>query len=330
MHQLRDLPRADARSNDRAPDTAGCSPDAAAPDAAMPPAPRRSDRGTAGSRRSGREDRGCQALQPTESKRRRGLPRGGLSCLTHVRAKYPSRSARRTAHLTWHSIIRRVKQSTRTCHRLFTRPSSSRDSACLSSYLDHQRQITAICILTILRWRGAVMSHFDRRKFLQMIGGAAAMSAFESNINKALAILANNRTGTIQDVEHIVILMQENRPFDHHFGTLRGVRGYSDPRAVKINLPLKNGTGTTPASVFLQPAGGSNIHVPPDSVGGPSDGVDVVPPFRVNPNSVSPGLKNIGGTYLPGTGHGWSDIHNCWNQGQYDKWAIVHGSMAMN
>ena len=56
-------------------------------------------------------------------------------------------------------------------------------------------------------------------------------------------------------MEHIVILMQENRPFDHHFGTLRGVRGFSDPRAVKINLPLKSGPGTTPASVFLQPAG---------------------------------------------------------------------------
>src|SRR5215831_1167731 len=274
MHQLRDLRRADARSNDRAPDTAGCSPDAAAPNAAMPPAPRRSDRGTAGSRRSGREDRGCQALQPTESKRRRGLPRGGLSCLTHVRAKYPSRSARRTAHLTWHSIIRRVKQSTRTCHRLFTRPSSSRDSACLSSYLDHQRQITAICILTILRWRGAVMSHFDRRKFLQMIGGAAAMSAFESNINKALAIPANNRTGTIQDVEHILNLMQENRPIDHHFGTLRGVRGFSDPRAVKISL-VPQGGGSAPASVFLQPPGQGNVAVPhlvsPGTVGGPSN-----------------------------------------------------------
>src|SRR5262249_47582569 len=169
----------------------------------------------------------------------------------------------------------------------------------------------------------------DRRTFLQLTG-ATTLAGLQANIAKALAIPANDKTHSIKDVEHVVILMQENRPFDHHFGTLRGVRGYSDPRAVKINLPLKNGTGTTPASVFLQPAGGSNIHVPPDSVGGPSDGVDVVPPFRVNPNSVSPGLKNIGGTYLPGTGHGWSDIHNCWNQGQYDKWAIVHGSMAMN
>ena len=53
--------------------------------------------------------------------------------------------------------------------------------------------------------------------------------------------------------------MQENRPFDHHFGTLRGVRGFSDPRAVNINLPLQSGTGTTPVSVFLQPAGAANV-----------------------------------------------------------------------
>jgi phospholipase C len=177
------------------------------------------------------------------------------------------------------------------------------------------------------------MSHFDRRKFFQMIGGAAAMSAFESNINKALAIPANNRTGTIQDVEHIVILMQENRPFDHHFGTLRGVRGFSDPRAVKINLPLQGG-GSAPASVFLQPAGAANVaagfSVSPGTVGGPANGQPVIPPFRVNPHSVKPGLTSLGLTYLPGTDHGWNGIHNAWNQGQYDNWAAQQGPIAMS
>ena len=28
--------------------------------------------------------------------------------------------------------------------------------------------------------------------------------------------------------------MQENRSFDHYFGTLRGVRGFGDPRAVTL------------------------------------------------------------------------------------------------
>src|SRR5215472_149730 len=184
--------------------------------------------------------------------------------------------------------------------------------------------------------KGIPMSKTDRRTFLQLMGltGAASLTTLRSNIAKALAIPANHRTGTIKDVEHIIILMQENRPFDHHFGTLRGVRGYNDPRAVKINLPLMNGMGTTPASVFLQPAGAANVAagfgVPPGNVGGPVDGADVIPPFRVNPNSVSPGLTSLGGVYLPGTGHGWNDTHAAWNQGQYDNWVVVKGPMAMS
>ena len=54
------------------------------------------------------------------------------------------------------------------------------------------------------------------------------------DLRRVLAIPAHNRTGTIEDVEHIVFLMQENRSFDHYFGTMRGVRGFADPRAVKL------------------------------------------------------------------------------------------------
>ena len=175
------------------------------------------------------------------------------------------------------------------------------------------------------------MNKIDRRQFLQLTGaGVAAASTLSSNIAKALKIPANNRTGTIRDVEHIVILMQENRPFDHHFGTLFGVRGFNDPRAVEINLPLKSG-GTTLASVFLQPAG-ANPGVPPnsDSLGGPADGVDVIPPFRVNPEKVSPGLTSLGLTYFPGTDHSWEGIHAGWNEGQYDHWVVAQGPMAMS
>jgi phospholipase C len=180
------------------------------------------------------------------------------------------------------------------------------------------------------------MSNTNRREFMQLIGVTAVMSTLQTNIAKALAIPANNRTRTIRDVEHVVILMQENRPFDHQFGTLRGVRGFNDPRAVNINLPLQSGTGTTQVPVWLQPAGAANVAagygVPPDSgtLGGPSNGAEVIPPFRVNPASVSPGLTNVGGTYLPGTDHSWGGTHAAWNQGQYDMWAVAHGPMAMS
>jgi phospholipase C len=180
------------------------------------------------------------------------------------------------------------------------------------------------------------MGNTDRRTFLELMGLTAAtmLTTFKANIAKALTIPANVRTRSIHDVEHIVILMQENRPFDHHFGTLRGVRGFNDPRAVNINLPLQNGNGTTPAPVFFQPAGASNVAagfaVSPGSVGGPADGADVIPPFRVNPAAISPGLTTLGGTYFNGTDHGWGGTHAAWNNGQYDQWAIQKGPLAMS
>jgi phospholipase C len=94
------------------------------------------------------------------------------------------------------------------------------------------------------------MKNTDRRQFLQLLGMGSLASTLNANIAKALSIPANYRTGTIRDVEHVVILMQENNSFDKYFGTLRGVRGFSDPRAVNINLPLASGTGTTPVPVF--------------------------------------------------------------------------------
>jgi len=89
------------------------------------------------------------------------------------------------------------------------------------------------------------MTSMDRRTFLQSLAGAGVSAAFPESIRNALAIEPNIVTGTLQDVQHIVILMQENRSFDHYFGTLRGVRGFSDPRAVRLY-----GTGK---SVFEQP-----------------------------------------------------------------------------
>jgi len=65
-------------------------------------------------------------------------------------------------------------------------------------------------------------------------GHAARESALPASIERALAIPAHQRAGTIEDVEHIVVLMQENRAFDHYFGTLRGVRGFGDPRVMAL------------------------------------------------------------------------------------------------
>ncbi len=80
-----------------------------------------------------------------------------------------------------------------------------------------------------------------RRDFLKkaalLTGGVGVTMAFPPSIQKALAINPDEGT-SFEDAEHVVLLMQENRSFDHCFGTLKGVRGYNDPRA--IALPDKN------------------------------------------------------------------------------------------
>src|SRR4030095_3135296 len=80
-----------------------------------------------------------------------------------------------------------------------------------------------------------------RREFLKkatlLSSGTGLMHALPLSIAKALAI-DPPKGSTYLDAEHIVFLMQENRSLDHAYGTLQGVRGFNDPRA--INLPNKN------------------------------------------------------------------------------------------
>ena len=68
-------------------------------------------------------------------------------------------------------------------------------------------------------------------------------------IQRALAIPANQRTGTLHDVEHIVILTQENRSFDHYFGGLNGVRGFADP----FPIPVPDSGDIAGKTVWSQP-----------------------------------------------------------------------------
>ena len=138
----------------------------------------------------------------------------------------------------------------------------------------------------------------NRRDFLKLLGTTAAGAAFPS-ITRALAIPANHRTGSVMDVEHVVIMMQENRSFDHYFGTLQGVRGFGDPRAV--NLPSGK-------SVFYQPDASN------------SDGY--VLPFH-------PNKKDLGLTFIEDTPHDWDSTHAAWNNGNYDQWVPSKGTTSM-
>src|SRR5882724_8342355 len=103
-----------------------------------------------------------------------------------------------------------------------------------------KRHIPSPADRTRTRYPAEVSMSADRRTFLKALSAGALASQLPLSIKNALAIPAHHRTGTIADVEHIVCLMQENRSFDHYFGTLRGVRGFGDPRAVKLpsGLPV--------------------------------------------------------------------------------------------
>src|ERR1700684_1730310 len=78
------------------------------------------------------------------------------------------------------------------------------------------------------------MRAVNRRRFLQLAGGSVAATMLSDSIARALAIPANRATHSLKDVEHIVVLMQENRSFDHYFGVMRGVRGFGDPHPVTL------------------------------------------------------------------------------------------------
>ncbi|MFC9331576.1 phosphocholine-specific phospholipase C [Kitasatospora sp. NPDC057015] len=141
------------------------------------------------------------------------------------------------------------------------------------------------------------MAAMNRRKFLQIAGGTAAASALSAGIARAAAIPAATRTGTLQDVEHVVVLMQENRSFDHYFGALKGVRGFGDPRPV-----------TLPS--------GKSVWNQANSAG------TVTLPFR-------PDADNLGLQFIQDLDHSWSGTHSAWNGGKWNNWIPAKGAATM-
>lgn len=136
----------------------------------------------------------------------------------------------------------------------------------------------------------------NRRDFLRSAASAAALAAFPPAIRRALAIPAAQQHGSIEDVQHVVILMQENRSFDHYFGTMRGVRGFGDRHPV----PLASGK-----PVWYQ-----------------SDGTKEIPPYHLDSKTTS-AIK------VPGTPHGFSDSQAAWNQGKFGEWPRFKTKYAM-
>src|SRR6478672_5191975 len=131
----------------------------------------------------------------------------------------------------------------------------------------------------------------SRRDFLKkasiLASGAGLLHVLPVSLAKALAIDPAPGS-TYMDAEHVVLLMQENRSFDHTYGTLQGVRGFNDPRAIR--LPNNN-------SVWLQS----------DKQG------ETFAPFRFN-------IKDTKITWMGSIPHTWSDQVDARNEGKYDGW----------
>ena len=69
------------------------------------------------------------------------------------------------------------------------------------------------------------MPAISRRRFLQASAVLAGVPP---------AVSAAGAPARLSDIDHIIILMKENRSFDHYFGTLRGVRGFGDAQAMRL------------------------------------------------------------------------------------------------
>ncbi len=124
-------------------------------------------------------------------------------------------------------------------------------------------------------------------------------------LRSALAIEAGGDTGTLQDVAHIVVLTQENRSFDHYFGGLRGVRGFSD----RFAIPVTGAGPTQPRTVWQQAR---------------TDGKPgTLQPFHLDTRA------NFALMRAEGTPHTWPDAQQAWADGRLNEWTQAKGQHAL-
>ncbi|MGQ4490597.1 phospholipase C, phosphocholine-specific [Streptomyces sp. 372A] len=136
------------------------------------------------------------------------------------------------------------------------------------------------------------------------LGAAAAGSFLPPSLQAAIAAQpahAGPGGGGLGEIRHVVILMQENRSFDHYFGTLRGVRGFGDRNAVE----LPGGT-----SVFEQPgAAGSTVL-----------------PFPVR-EAAEEQKKDL--QYIGALDHSWNGGAKAWGGGWMNGWISAKTAATM-
>ncbi|WP_316767297.1 phosphocholine-specific phospholipase C [Streptomyces sasae] len=153
------------------------------------------------------------------------------------------------------------------------------------------------------------MTPISRRGFVGLGASVAAGMAVGAAgprpvaaVRSTAAAVQSTATGTISDVRHVLILMQENRSFDHYFGRLKGVRGFADRSGITLG-------GGYP--VFNQPNGSGRQY-----------------PWKL---SATPGAAGKDGETLAQCNgdlpHSWSSQHSAWNKGRLDNWVAGVGNV---
>ncbi|MER7106777.1 phosphocholine-specific phospholipase C [Streptomyces sp. NPDC000229] len=143
----------------------------------------------------------------------------------------------------------------------------------------------------------------SRRRMLALGGGVLGAAAAGSLLPPSLraAMAAAPPSGGLRAVRHVVILMQENRSFDHYFGTLRGVRGFGDRNAVEL---------PSGKPVFEQP--------------GPLG--RTVLPFPVR-DAAETQKKDL--QYIGDLDHSWGGGAKAWRDGWMDGWVSAKTAATM-
>jgi phospholipase C len=164
------------------------------------------------------------------------------------------------------------------------------------------------------------MSELSRRRFLAATAAAVGAVAV-GGVPRAIDAQASpkspprpGRHGDLRDLKHVVILMQENRSFDHYFGSLKGVRGFAD----RSTITLPGGL-----SVFQQPT--TRPGLPVTKTQYPwhlSDAPASAYPATHQPPSAEAGAQGYGGT-----SHSWDDQHGAWQGGLMNGWVDAKGGL---
>jgi phospholipase C len=138
-----------------------------------------------------------------------------------------------------------------------------------------------------------------------------ALSAHSGRLIERALEYSAGITGSLDDIEHLVILMHENRAFDHYFGTMSGVRGFSDPNVLHQvvggkTYPIWDQFGYNPGTqqpdpnAYLQP-----FHLLSD------------PPTYC-------------GQCVNDISHEWPAQHAAWNNGRMDGFVSAHLDAGVN